>query len=200
MGDQGTPYREYGRDTIVDYKYIRYKQSLAENPNFYFGPLGLILYGAASLTYALMPNGNRGYVADHETISTWYGAQDNPDGSIFYNYGEQIPINWTNRLTPYDLAEAVPEILYMFTKHPVLVGRKTGPGTFNLVNWQAIKEGKITSAIGKESSCLIYQIAITFPTTGLLNGSITPVVGVTNFVIGLLGVEMQNLGCPKPLL
>jgi hypothetical protein len=198
MGDIGN--REYGRDTIADWKYARYQQSLAENPNFYFGPLGLILYGAASLTYALMPNGNRGYVADHETISSFYGAQDNPDGTISFNGGERIPANWTNRATPYGLAEAVPEILYMFAKHPVLVGGKTGPGTFNLVNFQAIKDGKITSAVGKESICLIYQIATGFPIPGLLNGLLAPVVGIVNFLSETLGLDMQNLGCPMPLL
>lgn len=190
----------YDRDTMADWKFERYKQGIAENPNFYFGPLGVILYGAASLTYESMPNGNRGYVADHETISSFYGARESPDGTFSFNNEERIPENWTNRATPYYLAEAVVEILYQYTKHPVLIGGKTGPGVFNLIDFQAIKQGKLLSAPGKETICLIYQIATGFPVPGVLNGVLQPVVGVLNFVNDMLGADMRNLGCPLPIL
>ncbi len=36
-------------DGLALYRYQRYQQSLAENPDFYFGPLSLLLFGAASL-------------------------------------------------------------------------------------------------------------------------------------------------------
>lgn len=45
----------YNRDNLAKYRYQRYLQSLKDNPNFYFGPLSLLLFGASSFLYELMP-------------------------------------------------------------------------------------------------------------------------------------------------
>lgn len=37
------------------YRELRYNQSKADNGNFFFGPGSLLLYGAASFLYELMP-------------------------------------------------------------------------------------------------------------------------------------------------
>jgi hypothetical protein len=50
----------YNRDNLAKYRYQRYQQSLQDNPNFYFGPFSLLLYGAASFLYELMPSGTNG--------------------------------------------------------------------------------------------------------------------------------------------
>lgn len=39
----------FDRDHIAKYRFQRYGQSEATNPNFYYGPKSLLLYGAASL-------------------------------------------------------------------------------------------------------------------------------------------------------
>lgn len=89
----------YDRDGLALYRAQRYNQSLAENPNFYFGPLSLLLYGAASFLYELMPSGPN-YSPDEATISSFFGAQKQSDGSYTFNGNEKIPDNWTNRVAP----------------------------------------------------------------------------------------------------
>ena len=88
----------YNLENLALYRYQRYQQSLANNQNFYFGPFSLLLYGAASFLYELMPSGTRGYAPDYYTISSFFGAHRNKDGSYSFNGQEKIPANWTNRV------------------------------------------------------------------------------------------------------
>jgi hypothetical protein len=89
----------YDRDGLALYRAQRYNQSLAENPNFYFGPLSLLLYGAASFLYELMPS-RPNHSPDEVTISSFFGAEKQSDGSYAFNGGEKIPDGWTNRVAP----------------------------------------------------------------------------------------------------
>ena len=84
---------------LAEYRYQRYHQSIAENPNFYFGPLSLLLFGAASFLYELMPSGTQDYAPNLETISSFFGAEKQDDGTWAFNGKERIPYNWTNRVS-----------------------------------------------------------------------------------------------------
>lgn len=94
-----TTAKNYSLPQLALYRYQRYQQSVAENPNFYFGPLSLLLYGAASFLYELMPSGTRGYAADYYTISSFFGATKLANGTYAFNGHEKIPDNWTNRVS-----------------------------------------------------------------------------------------------------
>lgn len=158
----------------------------AENPNFFFGPLTLLLYGAASFLYELMPSGTNGYQPDYATIESFF-------------VHEKIPDNWTTRITPYSNMDVVNEILKMYLENPVLFGGNTADGTFDAINFGAIKDGKIEAGISaKDTSCLLYQLA-TGQIPSYLNGVITPTVEALSFVATKLGPEFANLGCPIPL-
>lgn len=91
----------YNRDNLARHRSERYAQSLRDNPNFYFGPLSLLLFGASSFLYEFMPNGNRNYAPEFGTISSFFGAMDNGDGTCSFTGEEKIPENWTNRIKPY---------------------------------------------------------------------------------------------------
>lgn len=158
----------------------------AENPNFFFGPLTLLLYGAASFLYELMPSGTNGYQPDYATIESFF-------------VHEKIPDNWTTRISPYSNNDVVSEILKMYLENPVLFGGNTADGTFDAINFGAIKDGKIEAGISaKDTSCLLYQLA-TGQIPSYLNGVITPTVEALSFVATKLGPEFANLGCPIPL-
>lgn len=181
------------------YRYQRYQQSVAENPNFFFGPLSLLLFGAASFLYELMPNGNRGYAPDLETISSFFGAQDNGDGTWSFNNQERIPDNWTNRVAPYTNNDVTSEILKMYLLHPVLFGGNTADGSFDGINFGAIQDGQLSVNIGAtETACLLYQLA-TGPLPSSLNGILTPTVEALSFIASKVSPEFDNLGCPRPL-
>ncbi|KAI7362138.1 Cloroperoxidase, partial [Hortaea werneckii] len=91
----------FNRENLGHYRADRWRQSKMENPNFYFGPLSLLLFGAASFLYELMPSGTRGYAPDLETISSFFNAVQQDDGTWVAGEGEKIPDNWTNRVEPY---------------------------------------------------------------------------------------------------
>ncbi|KAF2422624.1 Cloroperoxidase [Tothia fuscella] len=189
----------FDRDGLSLYRKQRYDQSLAENSNFYFGPLSLLLYGAASFLYELMPSGPN-YAPDLATISTFFGAKKNADGTYSFNGAERIPDKWTNRKAPYTNNDVTTEILAMYLKNPVLFGGATGPGTFNaLPKFGSIKDGKLGSGLSAtDTSCLLYQLA-TQSIPSSLNGVITPSFNALTFVATKISPSFKNLGCPIPL-
>ncbi|GIZ41740.1 hypothetical protein CKM354_000503600 [Cercospora kikuchii] len=191
----------YDLQGLAKYREQRWFQSRDENPNFYFGPFSLLLFGAASFLYELMPSGTRGYAPDFETISSFFGAQREADGTYTFNNAEQIPPNWTNRVDPYDNQKVVAEILKMYLLHPVEFGGNTADGTFNVINFSnIIKEGKLEPNLDpKVASCLLYMLA-TERVPSYLNGILTPSVEALSLVLTKLsGTSFANLGCPRPL-
>lgn len=197
---QDTCKGNFNRENLALYRYQRYQQSLSDNGNFYFGPLSLLLYGAASFLYELMPNGNHNYAPDLETISSFFGAEQDSDGSWKFNNMEKIPENWTNRKTPYTNEEVTAEIVAQYLMYPILFGGTTGDGSFDaLPTFGAIKDGKISPNIdAATTSCLLYQLA-TGQIPSSLNGLITPTVDALAFITTKVAPQFANLGCPIAL-
>ena len=187
----------FDRDGLALYRYQRYQDSLAHNPNFYFGPLSLLLFGAASFLYELMPNGNHGYVPDLETISTFFGTSKDASGKWVFNNNEKIPDNWTNRVAPYTNTDVTLEIVAMYLEHPVLFGGATGNGGFDALPTFGTDITKGTLNVAN-TECLLYQLA-TQSVPSYLNGVITPTVEALSFVQSKIGAQLKNLGCPQPL-
>ncbi|KAF8864569.1 hypothetical protein BDZ45DRAFT_669342 [Acephala macrosclerotiorum] len=187
----------YNRDGLAKYRYQRYQQSLQNNPNFYFGPLSLLLFGASSFLYELMPSGPD-YTPDEATISSFFGAEKQSDGTYTFNGQEKIPDNWTNRVEPYTNSDVVAEILAQYLEYPVLFGGATGNGGFDLVNFNNIKNGSLVVAPGPETACLLYQLA-TQSVPSYLNSIITPTLDALNFVTSKVAPQFENLSCPQPL-
>ncbi|CZT50958.1 uncharacterized protein RSE6_12033 [Rhynchosporium secalis] len=189
----------YNRDNLAKYRYERYQQSLKDNKNFYFGPFSLLLYGASSFLYELMPSGPD-YIPDKATISSFFGAQDNGDGTYSFNNQEKIPDNWYNRVKPYSNADVVNEILAQYLEYPVLFGGATGNGGFDTLDFSGgIKNGKLIAVPDVSTTlCLLYQLA-TERVPSSLNSILTPTVQTLSFVLSKLGPQLKNLGCPIPL-
>lgn len=188
----------YDLEGLALYREQRYYQSLAENPDFFFGPLSLLLFGAASFLYELMPSGPD-YTPDIETISSFFGAEQDDNGDWTFNNAEQIPANWTNRVSPYSNNDVTAQILEMYLLHPVLFGGNTADGSFDTISFGSIQNGTISSSINaQDTSCLLYQLATSnIPST--LNSVITPTVDALDLISTKLGATLNNLGCPIPL-
>lgn len=210
----------YNLPNLALYRYQRYQQSIAENPNFYFGPLSLLLYGAASFLYELMPSGTRNYNPDFYTISSFFGAgAKQKNGSYAFTGKEKIPDNWTNRVSrklpsatcssrksdnffpaAYSNMDVTNQIVSMYLLHPVLFGGNTGNGTFDALT---TSDGMITAGVLDTTSitsvtCLLYQLA-TERIPSSLNSVLTPTVTAIDFAVSKLGGAYSNLGCPLPL-
>lgn len=187
----------YNRDNLAKYRYQRYQQSLHDNPNFYFGPLSLLLFGASSFLYELMPSGPS-YIPDKATISSFFGASENSDGTYSFNNMEKIPDNWTNRVKPYSDMDVGAEIIAQYLEYPVLFGGATGNGGFDLLSSGSIKNGTLIAAPSTDAACLLYQLATErIPTS--LNSVVTPTVNALAFALSKLSPRLKNLGCPIPL-
>lgn len=189
----------FGRDQMALYRYQRYQQSLAENGNFYFGPLALLLFGASSFLYELMPSGPA-YTPDLPTISSFFGAARNADGTFSFTHAERIPDGWYNRVAPYTNNDVTREIIAQYVAHPVLFGGATGGpgGGFDLVSFGAIQNGSLVDPSPATVLCLIYQLA-TQSVPSSLNGLLTPTVEAVTFAASKLNPHFQNLGCPLAL-
>lgn len=188
----------YNRDGLAKYRYQRYQQSLKDNPNFYFGPLSLLLFGASSFLYELMPSGPN-YIPDQATITSFFGAEKQADGTYVFNGNEKIPDNWYNRVTPYSNEDVTAEIVAQYLEYPVLFGGATGNGGFDLINFNNIKNGTLIATPGPATVCLLYQLA-TQSVPSYLNSVITPTVETLTFVLQKLGAStLTNLGCALPL-
>jgi len=187
----------YNRDGLAKYRYQRYQQSLQDNPNFYFGPFSLLLFGASSFLYELMPSGPD-YTPDEATISSFFGAEKQSDGTYIFNNAEQIPPNWTNRVSPYSNEDVVTEILAQYAEYPVLFGGATGNGGFDFLNFNNIQNGTLVAAPGAATLCLLYQLA-TERVPSSLNSVLSPTVGALSFVASKLAPTLTNLGCALPL-
>jgi hypothetical protein len=144
-----------------------------------------------------MPSGPD-YIPDEPTISSFFGALKQADGTYTFNNAEQIPENWTNRVSPYSNKDVTAEILAQYLAYPVLFGGATGTGGFDLINFGSIKDGSLIAAPGPETSCLLYQLA-TQSVPSSLNGVITPSVQALSLVASKLSSTIANLGCPLPL-
>lgn len=188
----------YDLNNLALYRYQRWHQSIAENPNFYFGPFSLLLFGAASFLYELMPSGPD-YAPDYPTISSFFGAKKNSDGTYSFTGQEKIPANWTNRLTPYSIFDVGAQIFEMYGLYPVPFGGNTGNGQYNGVSFgDSIQNGTFAPPDAASVSCLLYQLA-TERVPSTLNGFVTPTVDGLAFALSKLNPVFANLGCPLVL-
>jgi hypothetical protein len=184
---------------LSKYRKQRYQESLSTNGNFNFMPPTLLLYGAASFLYELMPSGTRGYAPDLETISSFFGVTKDSSGKFVLTSGEKIPDNWTNRKTPYTGVDVTAQILEMYLLNPVAFGGNTGkPNTFNGVNTNGFTNGMLTESTPEGVLCLIYQQIANGFVSGT-GGIAAPVTGALQYIVGKLGPQYANLGCPIPL-
>lgn len=145
--------------------------------------------------YELMPSGPN-YTPDFATISSFFGAKSDGNGGYTF-VGEQIPANWTNRVSPYTNNDVTSQILQMYLLDPVLFGGITTNGTFDaLPNFGDIQNGKLVS--GPNTACLLYQLA-TGSVPSYANGILTPTVDALSFIATKVGPQFANLGCPIAL-
>ena len=184
----------YDLPGLALYRYNRYQESLATNPNFYYGPKSLLLYGAASFLYELFPSSSNGNSPDLPTISSFFGAGPASNNYAFTNK-EKIPDDWYNRQTPYTIQDVSNQIGSMYLLHPVLFGGNVGPGNFDALDtFGSISEGKLDVS-ANSVTCLLYQLATENVPSGIgLVDTLT--TEVVNWTAGKLNPAFKNFGCP----
>ena len=181
---------------ISKIKSIRWHQSQKDNPNFFFGPIGLISYAASAFLPELYGDGT---TVGTDDLAVWLGYGKNNDGSWSYNHNESIPEDWYCRKEPYGVQGVVVNFLKMYLEYPVLFGGNTADGSFDGLDFGAIKNGKIgVGASVDDILCLIYQTLL-FPVPSLANGVLDIGKSALELVTTKLAGAITMLGCPAPI-
>ena len=185
----------FDRNNLALYRYQRYQQSEAENGNFYFGPTNILLFGAASFLYELFPSLGPAGSPDLATMESFFGASPDGTGGYSFNNAEQIPPNWSNRVSPYSVVDAATEIVAQYIQYPVLFGGNVGTGNFDALNYGIIVNGNLTDTSTDAILCLIYQL-VTQNVPSSLSGVLDLPVEVVEWAAGNLNPIFKNYGCP----
>ena len=172
---------------LANYKFLRYNQSVADNPNFYFGPKGLALYGAAAFLYQLFPSLGPEGSPNLATIGSFFGSGQGGK--------EKFPSGWKNRRTSHTNQEFGNDMLNVYSPHPVLLGGNVGKNNFNAMGsfGTLIKNGKV-SLNPDDAKCFLYQLA-TENVPNSLTGVLTLPLNVLNYNVGKLNPVFQGTGC-----
>ena len=186
---------DFNRDNLALYRHQRYQQSLAENGNFFFGPISILLFGAASFLYELFPSFGPAGDPNLATMESFFGAAPDGNGGYTFNNAEQIPPSWSNRVSPYTLLGGVGEIVAQYLEYPVLFGGNVGQGNFDALSFGIIKNGNLTDTSADAVLCLIYQLA-TQNIPSSLSGVLELPLEVVQWAAGKLNPIFENYGCP----
>ena len=175
----------------------RYAQSKADNPNFYFGPKAILLYGAASFLFELFPSLGIEGDPNLPTQKFFFGATDLGGGKFAFNNAEQIPPKgWLNRRRAMTLVDVANDFVQMYAMHPVLLGGNVGKDNFNALGsfGNVVKDGQFNLDVNA-AVCLLYQIATDNVPDGL--DSVLTLPGeVLKFTTGKLNPIFEKYGCP----
>ncbi|CAO2658790.1 Nn.00g065130.m01.CDS01 [Neocucurbitaria sp. VM-36] len=188
----------FDRNALAAYRSQRYDESVQQNPNFFFGPLSLLLYGAASFLYELFPSYGPQGTPDLNTISSFFGAvQDSSAAGGWRHVGEKIPDNWFNRRSPYTNTDVTLEILALYAQYPKLFGGNVGTNNFDALStpFGVLRDGKLPdAATASDILCLLYQLG-TSPVPSSLS-LVTDITGdLLNWSVGKLNPLFKNSGC-----
>ncbi|CAF9919190.1 MAG: hypothetical protein HETSPECPRED_003970 [Heterodermia speciosa] len=178
----------------------RYAQSKADNPNFYFGPKSILLYGAASFLFELFPSLGIEGNPSLPVQKFFFGATDVGGGKFVFNNAEQIPPNnWFNRRRAMTLVDVASDFVQMYGMHPVQLGGNVGKNNFNAMGsfGTAVTDGQFSLNIN-DVICLLYQIA-TDNVPDSLNSVLTLPSEVLKFTTGKLNPIFEKYGCALKL-
>lgn len=188
---------------MVKYMSQRYAQSIAENPNFYFGPKSVLLYGAASFLFELFPSLGIQGPPNLFFTSAFFGATALGNGKFEFNNREHIPDDWLNRRVPMTNLDVANDLVKMYGMHPVLLGGNIGVNNFDAMGdfgtgvngGPIIKGGKIVTTNPNDVVCLLYQLA-TEDVPDSLNSVLTLSKEVLTWTTGKLNPVFICTGCP----
>ncbi|KAF8586053.1 hypothetical protein K439DRAFT_1387682 [Ramaria rubella] len=191
----------FDRETMMAYQALRYRQSLADNGNFFYGPKAIILLGAATFVYHLFPSDGIVGIPNLPVTASFFGAVHDPSALGGYRHEpERIPPFWGNTPTPYGLLELLEEVTLFLITNPKenIFGGNVGRGNFIPLDFGPIKNGRLGSGdvpTVNDVACLIYQL-LTDNTPSGLDGVINKSLEVIMWVAKKINPIFEQFGCP----
>ncbi|KAF2838137.1 Cloroperoxidase [Patellaria atrata CBS 101060] len=195
----------YPMSSLFSLNKMRFDQSVATNPNFYYGPFtGMIARNAGTFfSGQLMRNfSTTSGVLDARTVKSFYAVYDKSNGALEYREGhEQIPANWYRRTTDWTLVDFNVELLALVAAYPVLGSIGGNMGTVN--SFTGVNLGDLTGGLlnaqnllkGNNLMCFILQVVKTVSPNSLAT-IFTTLAKPLSMLTDALRLPLINLACP----
>ncbi|KAF7342399.1 hypothetical protein MVEN_01828900 [Mycena venus] len=203
------PSANYDLGIIRQHAQIRFRQSIAQDPYFFYGPLQMLVSCLThNLVYGLMANHSvecpEGCLSG-EVLKSIYSITTAADGTLHYTPGhEQIPHNWYRRptLDPYSAQHVIPDLLDMWLRYPELL--LIGGNTNGVNTYAPIDVGNLTGGIysaesllkGNNAACFVFQ-AVQILVPDALSGLAEIVDIIVSKLLDAIGPLLVGLTCPE---
>ncbi|KAL9090602.1 MAG: hypothetical protein Q9159_001849 [Coniocarpon cinnabarinum] len=144
----------YNLEVFRDFRNTRFRQSVSDNPYFFYGPFDGLQVSQAAYTfiYRFMSNKsaeNPEGVLNQEVLKSWHSVQGEGDDMMHVPGHERIPDNWykRNAADTYSIPYFEADILYFAAKYPEIltVGCNAGKGnTYGTIDPDVLTAGAAT--------------------------------------------------------
>ncbi|KAG8158101.1 hypothetical protein KVR01_011862 [Diaporthe batatas] len=185
----------------------RFRESIAINPHFYYGPYTGLVARNAGFAFAgrILSNHSAEFPGGQLTkdvFKSFFAVTDDKDGEMVYNPGhERIPENWFRTPVDYGLVSLNLDIVAWALQHPELgsVGGNTGAvDTFTGVDLHDVTGGLLNAATlleGNNLLCFALEVVKTFAPNALaplFQALEVPLQMVNDALVG----PLLDTGCP----
>ncbi|CZR68780.1 related to oxidase [Phialocephala subalpina] len=200
------PVGDYNMDLMAERANIRFQESVAGNPYFYYGPFtGMVARNAgfifAGRLFANHSSENPVGVLTKETVKSFF-AISGEEGNLTYNYGwETIPQNWYKTPVDYGLVQLNLDIVSWTLKYPQLGAIGGNTGTVN--SFAGLDLGNLTGGIFEAGTLLENNnlLCFAFEVVKLLApNSLSTLFSVLDvplqMITDTLGSALLNFTCP----
>lgn len=184
----------FTHEAIVSASCLRWHQTVASSPNFYYGAGTGYFRNFAQMALLLWGNHSDGTLdgqLTHEIVYSLYGVTSDPE-PFTYRFGhERIPDNWYRRPEPFDIAGHLQELLQWFGWCPALASIGGNLGQVN--TFTPVDGDDLASGLGNASKLLEGNNFFCFILELLKVASPSFTNEIYSSLFGIIG----DLGCPQ---
>ncbi|RMJ15113.1 hypothetical protein CDV36_005265 [Fusarium kuroshium] len=197
---------DYNFDVFAERAYIRFHESVAENPNFYYGPFtGMIARNAGYLfacrMFANHSSENPSGFLNKEVLKSFFAIEGEGDKLTYKRGHERIPENWYRRPVDYSLVHLNLDVLALAAKYPELASIGGNMGEVN--SYAGVDLSDLTGGVlnltklleGNNLLCFVFEIVKTVAPNSL--STLFKIIEVPlKLVTDTLGAALLDLACP----
>ncbi|KAL4911775.1 hypothetical protein BDW62DRAFT_217021 [Aspergillus aurantiobrunneus] len=203
FNDDGT----FTMDMMADRAALRFHQSKASNPDFYYGPVTGLFARNAGFVFPLRMFSNNSAdqpegVLTQEVARNFFGIYENEPGVLTYSSGcERIPENWYRRSTDYGLLNLNIDLLGWAAKHAELASIGGNTGTVN--SFAGIDLSDLTGGVlnlttlleGNNLLCFVFQV-LKVASPNALAGIYQTLAVPLDLITKAVAMPLLDLACP----
>ncbi|KAK7413963.1 hypothetical protein QQX98_007146 [Neonectria punicea] len=204
--DMSTGEGDYDFDLFAERAAIRFHETVATNPNFYYGPFtGMVARNAgyffAARMFANHSAENPKGILNKETLKSFFAVQGE-EGSLTYKRGwERIPENWYRTPVDYGLLSLNVDILALVAKYPELGSIGGNMGKVN--SYAGVDLSNLTGGVinltkileGNNLLCFVFEIVKTASPNSL--STLFSIIRVPlKLITDTLGAAILDFACP----